>query len=136
MAWLEIRLGTALLAEGQAFFGRAGTDREISLLPSSTRPPPRRERAARLRVPPVRETAASLRSRSVRSFPSRLRRRRALRKVVVVKASNLNDEHRPKCAGCGEPVELAYPDEPDNWIHAVDANYFGDHSAWLDEEEG
>ena len=45
-------------------------------------------------------------------------------------------EHRPKCAGCGEPVELAYPDDPQSWIHAVDANYLGDHSAWLEKEMG
>lgn len=39
----------------------------------------------------------------------------------------------PRCAECGEPVELASPDDPDSWIHAADANYFGDHTAWLDE---
>lgn len=41
------------------------------------------------------------------------------------------DESRPKCADCGEPVELAYPDDPESWIHAEDANYFGDHTAWI-----
>lgn len=47
---------------------------------------------------------------------------------------DLNDDQMRTCAGCGEPVELAYPDDPESWIHAADANYFGDHSAWLDEE--
>lgn len=40
------------------------------------------------------------------------------------------------CADCGEPVELASPDDPDSWIHAAHANYFGDHTAWLDEAAG
>lgn len=39
----------------------------------------------------------------------------------------------PTCADCGEPIELASPDEPDSWIHSPHANYFGDHTAWLDE---
>lgn len=38
-----------------------------------------------------------------------------------------------RCADCGEPVELAETDDPDSWIHAVDANYFGDHTAWVSE---
>lgn len=46
----------------------------------------------------------------------------------------IDDAGGPKCAGCGEPVELASPDDPDSWIHAVDANYFGDHTAWLEDE--
>src|SRR4051794_19146809 len=41
------------------------------------------------------------------------------------------DKQRPKCAGCGEPVELADPADSESWVHAEDANYFGDHSAWL-----
>lgn len=41
------------------------------------------------------------------------------------------DELRPKCAGCGEPLELENPDDPESWIHAEDASYFGDHTAWL-----
>src|SRR4051812_1930521 len=40
------------------------------------------------------------------------------------------DQQRPKCAGCGEPIELADSADPESWIHAEDANYFGDHSAW------
>ena len=36
-----------------------------------------------------------------------------------------------ECADCGEPVELADPDDLESWIHAVDANYFGDHTAWV-----
>jgi hypothetical protein len=39
------------------------------------------------------------------------------------------DEERPKCVECGEPVELADPDDGESWIHAEDASYFGDHSA-------
>ena len=39
------------------------------------------------------------------------------------------DEDRTQCGDCGEPLELAYPDDPDSWIHAEDARYFGDHSA-------
>ena len=40
---------------------------------------------------------------------------------------------RVVCADCGEPVELAEVDDPESWIHAVDANYFGDHTAWVSE---
>lgn len=54
--------------------------------------------------------------------------------MFSMEPSDLADEQRPKCAGCGEPVELTYPDDPESWIHAADANYFGDHSAWLEEE--
>jgi hypothetical protein len=36
---------------------------------------------------------------------------------------------RPRCSLCGEPIELAYASDPESWIHAEDANYFGDHSA-------
>src|SRR5438045_318666 len=39
------------------------------------------------------------------------------------------DEERPRCADCGEPVELADLNDAESWIHAEDANYFGDHSA-------
>lgn len=46
---------------------------------------------------------------------------------------HLLTEHEPGCADCGEPVELASPDDPESWIHAANANYFGDHTAWLDE---
>lgn len=56
------------------------------------------------------------------------------RSVAMLEPSERMDEQRPACAGCGEPVELAYPDDPESWIHAADANYFGDHSAWLEEE--
>jgi|SRR5581483_1034728 len=41
------------------------------------------------------------------------------------------DQHRPKCAGCGEPVELADPSDPESWVHTEDANRSGDHTAWL-----
>ena len=40
---------------------------------------------------------------------------------------------RPRCAGCGEPIELEDPDDVESWIHAHDANDRGDHTAWLDE---
>lgn len=40
---------------------------------------------------------------------------------------------RARCADCGEPVELAEADDPDSWIHAMEANYFGDHTAWVSE---
>ena len=43
------------------------------------------------------------------------------------------DAERPKCGACGEPIELADPTDRESWIHAEDANYFGDHSAWLDQ---
>jgi hypothetical protein len=39
------------------------------------------------------------------------------------------DQDRTRCEECGEPVELAYPDDPESWIHAEDASYVGDHSA-------
>lgn len=39
------------------------------------------------------------------------------------------DELRPTCSDCGEPLELADREDPESWIHAEDANYFGDHSA-------
>lgn len=56
--------------------------------------------------------------------------------MFPIQSSDVIDEvDRPKCAGCGEPVELASPDDPDSWIHAVDANYFGDHTAWLEDEQ-
>ncbi len=40
---------------------------------------------------------------------------------------------RARCADCGEPVELAEAHDPDSWIHATEANYFGDHTAWVSE---
>ena len=42
------------------------------------------------------------------------------------------DASRRRCAGCGEPVELAYADDPESWVHAFDANDQGDHTAWID----
>jgi hypothetical protein len=35
------------------------------------------------------------------------------------------------CADCGEPVELYEPNDPDSWIHSREANYWGDHTAWV-----
>lgn len=58
-------------------------------------------------------------------------------KMPPIQSSNLMDnEDRPRCADCGEPVELADPDDLESWIHAVDANYFGDHTAWVGAEGG
>ena len=39
------------------------------------------------------------------------------------------------CSDCGEPVELYDPNDPDSWIHAIDANYWGDHTAWVKPKE-
>lgn len=36
------------------------------------------------------------------------------------------------CGDCGEPVELFDPSDPDSWIHSADANYWGDHTAWVE----
>lgn len=38
---------------------------------------------------------------------------------------------RALCADCGEPVELYELSDPDSWIHVADANYRGDHTAWV-----
>lgn len=38
-------------------------------------------------------------------------------------------DDRPRCADCGEPLELERESDPESWMHAADANYFGDHSA-------
>jgi acetoacetate decarboxylase len=36
---------------------------------------------------------------------------------------------RTRCCLCGEPVELDDPLDEESWIHAPDANDFGDHTA-------
>lgn len=36
------------------------------------------------------------------------------------------------CGDCGEPVEVYDPNEADSWIHSVEANYWGDHTAWVE----
>jgi hypothetical protein len=36
---------------------------------------------------------------------------------------------RGRCRLCGEPVVLDDPADPMSWIHAADANDFGDHTA-------
>lgn len=41
---------------------------------------------------------------------------------------------RPRCAACGEPVELDDPNDRDSWIHAPDANDRADHTARIDIE--
>lgn len=38
----------------------------------------------------------------------------------------------PRCADCGEPVELYEPGDRESWIHSTDANYWGDHTAWVE----
>lgn len=43
---------------------------------------------------------------------------------------------RPKCADCGEPVELHDSSDLGSWIHAADANYWGDHTAWVESSAG
>jgi hypothetical protein len=53
--------------------------------------------------------------------------------MSLIDPSDLEDG-RPRCAGCGEPVELTDSNDPESWIHAADANYFGDHTAWIEEE--
>ena len=45
------------------------------------------------------------------------------------------EKPEPRCADCRESIELAAPDEPDSWIHAAEANYFGDHTAWFAEHD-
>lgn len=50
--------------------------------------------------------------------------------------SSWDDDNRPQCADCREPVELADPADPESWIHAIDANYWGDHTAWVKPNEG
>lgn len=35
----------------------------------------------------------------------------------------------PTCSLCGEPVELADPNDPQSWVHAEHANDTGDHTA-------
>ena len=48
----------------------------------------------------------------------------------------MSDE-RTRCWLCGEPVELAYADDPESWVHAEDANDWADHSAEvLDKSKG
>lgn len=55
------------------------------------------------------------------------------REVVIYPVATEHTE-RPRCAGCGEPLELADGDDPESWIHAFDANDRGDHSAWIEEQ--
>jgi hypothetical protein len=41
-------------------------------------------------------------------------------------------DDRRRCDLCGEPVELAEAASPESWVHAPDANDWGDHTAELD----
>lgn len=43
-----------------------------------------------------------------------------------------DEDQRPRCEACGQPVTLADPDDPQSWIHADDANDQGDHTAEVD----
>lgn len=36
------------------------------------------------------------------------------------------------CGDCGEPVELYDANDTDSWIHAIESNYWGDHTAWVE----
>lgn len=42
------------------------------------------------------------------------------------------DDDRRRCGMCGEPVELANAADPESWVHAADANDWGDHTAEVD----
>lgn len=46
------------------------------------------------------------------------------------------EDNRDKCGDCNEPVELHDPSDPESWIHAGDANYWGDHTAWVESLGG
>lgn len=52
---------------------------------------------------------------------------------VIVQRFVQADADRRRCAGCGEPVELADSDDPESWVHAFDANDRGDHTAWVED---
>ena len=52
---------------------------------------------------------------------------------AVAANSATDPSGRPRCAACGEPVELHDPNDSDSWIHAPDANDRADHTAWIDE---
>jgi hypothetical protein len=41
---------------------------------------------------------------------------------------------RVRCRLCGEPVVLEDPSDPLSYIHAFDANDWGDHTAEVDDE--
>ena len=47
----------------------------------------------------------------------------------------MTQEATSVCADCGEPIELYEPNDPDSWIHKADANYWGDHTAWVESEQ-
>ncbi|MCP3854932.1 MAG: hypothetical protein GY698_09385 [Actinomycetia bacterium] len=42
---------------------------------------------------------------------------------------------RPRCEVCGQPVTLADVDDPQSWIHAGDANDWADHGAEVDSPD-
>ena len=43
-----------------------------------------------------------------------------------------DEDARPRCSICGEPLELADTTDGGSWVHAEDANDRGDHTAELD----
>lgn len=43
-----------------------------------------------------------------------------------------DEDLRPCCKACGQPVALADADDPDSWVHAEDANDRADHTAEVD----
>ena len=51
---------------------------------------------------------------------------------MPVEESSLDPQQHPKCSDCGEPVELTDSADLESWIHAVEANYWGDHTAWVE----
>ena len=54
-------------------------------------------------------------------------------RTVIVSAEIAEAIDRPRCADCGEPVVLADAQDPETWIHALDANDQADHTAWVSE---
>ena len=55
--------------------------------------------------------------------------------LVEIRGSEQFDgdtDGRRRCGLCGEPVELADAGNPESWVHASDANDWGDHTAEFD----
>jgi len=46
-----------------------------------------------------------------------------------------DEDLRPRCTICGEPVFLVDADDPQSWAHAHDANDRGDHTAEFDSTD-
>ena len=43
-----------------------------------------------------------------------------------------DEDLRPRCTACGQPVALADAEDPESWVHAEDANDRADHTADVD----